>query len=253
MQPLQALLAVPESRSQLVAPRVAEARVLLGVHPLRFVEDAPHLGLQVRIRAVALTAGVGVQLGPVERDHPDPHQTSLGAQPEHLGEQSRERLLVLLAETADRRVVGVLVRGQHPEGDVLPAAPFDLAARALALAVGVEHERDHHRRLVRLPPPTVLAVALVERGEVQLADRIEHEPREVVPGQPVAEAGGHQVLLVTVARQETLGHGGTSESLRPRRHAHRIAMSPSSWVCATASATAATSSLALDGSGSRRF
>ena len=95
------------------------------------------------------------------------------------------------------------------------AAPFGLAARALALAVGIEHERDHHRRLVRLPPPTVLAAARVERGEVELADRIEHKPREVVLGQPVAEAGGQQVLLVTLARQEALGRGGAPESLRP--------------------------------------
>ena len=182
---------------------------------LRLGEDAPHLGLKLRIRAVALTAGVRAEFGAVERDHADPQQTRLGAQPEHPGEQSRQRLLVLLPKAADRGVVGLLVRGQHAEGDVLAAAPFDPAARALALAVGIEHERDHHRRLVRLPPPAVLAVARVERREVELTDRIEHEPREVVLGQPVAEAGGHQVLLVTLARPEALGHGGTPESLRP--------------------------------------
>ena len=63
--------------------------------------------------------------------------------------------------------------------------------------------------------PTVPVAARVERGEVELADRVEHKPREVVLGQPVAEAGGHQVLLVTIALQEALGRGGAPESLRP--------------------------------------
>ena len=39
-----------------------------------------------------------------------------------------------------------------------------------------------------------------------------------------------------VAKQEALGHGGTPKSLRPRRHAHPIAIFPASPVCAAASA-----------------
>jgi hypothetical protein len=98
---------------------------------------------------------------PYERHHADPQQPRLGAQPQHLDKESRQRLLVQLAKAADGGVVGHLVRGEHAEGDVLP---------------------------------------------------------EVVLGKPVPEARGHQVLLVTVARQEALGHGrhlGTTPSPPP--------------------------------------
>ena len=184
----------------------AEARVLRGVHALGLGEDASHLRVDLRARAILLAAGVRAQLRPIERHHADPQQPRRGSQPQHLDEEPGQRLLMLLAEAADGGMVGCLVRGEHAEGGVLPTASLDLPARALASAVGVEQQRDQHGRLVGRPPPAVLPVGGVERREIHLAHRVQHEPGEMVLGKLVPEARGHQEVLVTVARQGARGH-----------------------------------------------
>ena len=96
--------------------------------------------------------GVGVQLRAVERHHADPQQPRLGAQPQHLDEQSRQRLLVRLAEPADGRMVRRLIGGQYSEGDILATAPLDPPAGALAVAVGLQQQRHQHRGLLAVAP-----------------------------------------------------------------------------------------------------
>jgi hypothetical protein len=112
--------------------------------------------------------------------------------------------------TADRRVVGALVGADHPEGDVLPAAALDRARGALADRVGVDEEGDHHLRVVS-GGVAVRSVGGVEGLEVELVDRLDHEPREVIGGQPVAQVGWQQQRLVTVAREEVLSHARRPE------------------------------------------
>jgi hypothetical protein len=52
---------------------------------------------------------------------------ALGAEPEHLAEDVRERLFVAHPEAGDRGVVRRLVGADDPEGDVLAAAALDPA------------------------------------------------------------------------------------------------------------------------------
>ena len=47
-----------------------------------------------------------------------------------------------------------------------------------------------------------------ERGQIELADRVDHEPREVVLGQPLAQARRQQQLLLAITREEVLRHTG---------------------------------------------
>ena len=47
-----------------------------------------------------------------------------------------------------------------------------------------------------------------ERGQIELADRVDHEPREVILGQPLAQARRQQQLLLAITRQEVLRHTG---------------------------------------------
>ena len=49
----------------------------------------------------------------------------------------------------------------------------------------------------------------MKRRQVQLLHRLQHEPGEVLLGQPIAQADRHQVLLLTLTRQVTLRHGPT--------------------------------------------
>jgi hypothetical protein len=68
------------------------------------------------------------------------------------------------------------VRADYPEGDVLAAAALDPPRRALAHAVGVGQQREHHPRVVGRAAVAVGAVGGIERPKVELLDRLDHEP-----------------------------------------------------------------------------
>jgi hypothetical protein len=97
---------------------------------------------------------------------------------------------VALAEAGNRRVIGPVARADHPRGDILHAAPLDPPRGPLADRVDIEQQRHHHRRIVRRPTMTVRPIG-VERGQIHLSDRIDHKPRRVIVGQPLAQAGGN--------------------------------------------------------------
>jgi hypothetical protein len=79
-------------------------------------------------------------------------------------------------------VVGGLVGGQHPEGDVLTAAAFDLPRGAHADAVGVQQHAEQELGVVGGVAVPVVAV------------------------RPVEGLKGEQIGLVAVAAQEVVGH-----------------------------------------------
>src|SRR3954453_5087015 len=64
----------------------------------------------------------------------------------------------------------------------------------------------HHRRIVRRPAPAVLAIASQEGAQIHRVDGVEHEPREVVLRQPLAQARRQQQLLLAITRDEVLPH-----------------------------------------------
>jgi hypothetical protein len=75
--------------------------------------------------------------------------------------------------------------------------------------VAVEQQRHHHRRLVRRAAPAVLAIGRIERGQIELGDRLDHEPRQVALGQPLANVRRQQQLLLAIAPHKVLRHAGT--------------------------------------------
>jgi hypothetical protein len=103
-------------------------------------------------------------------------------------------------------VVGGLVGGQHPEGDVLGAAPFELPGGAHADAVGVQQHTKQEFRIVGGTPVPVGPVGLVERVEVELVDHVQDEAGEVAFGQPVAQVWRQEKRLVRVTTHEVVGH-----------------------------------------------
>ena len=147
-----------------------------------------------------------MDLGAVDGDHPRVDQTGIRTQRQNLAEEAGERILMTLAEPRDRRVVGNLVSGDNAEGHVFLARPLDRARRPDPARVRVEQQRDHHRWLERRPAVPVLPVGGVERAQVHLRHRVEHEPRKVRLRQPVADVGRQQKRLLAVGRKEVLAH-----------------------------------------------
>jgi hypothetical protein len=84
--------------------------------------------------------------------------------------------------------------------------PRSIPRDELPARVRVEQQRDHHRRVVRRPPVTVVPVDGVEHGQVHLGDRGQHEPRKMILGQPLPHARRQQQLLIAITRKEVLGH-----------------------------------------------
>ena len=172
----------------------------------RLPQDLGDLGLDLVEGAVGLVGGVGGQLGAVQRNHTQPHQPGGGAQLERGDQQAGQGLLVAGAEAGDGYMVGGLVAGQHPKGEVLAAAPLDLAGGTHADGVGVQQHAKQGLGVVGGVAVPVGPVAGIESGQVQLVDHVQHEPSQVFGWQPVAQAGRQQEGLVAVAPQKVVGH-----------------------------------------------
>jgi hypothetical protein len=100
--------------------------------------DPLHLALHRFRRPVSTPRRIRGDLAAIDRDHPDPHHPSSRTQLQDLGEQTRERLLMLGAEPGDGGVIGSVLGTQHPEGHMVGTQPFDTPRRALPTGVGVD-------------------------------------------------------------------------------------------------------------------
>jgi hypothetical protein len=87
-----------------------------------------------------------MHLRPIDSEHPNPSQAGISAQRQNLAEQAGDRVLMTLAKPCDRRVIRRLVSRDHPERNVLDALALNHPRRALAAAIRVEPQRDHHLR-----------------------------------------------------------------------------------------------------------
>ena len=71
------------------------------------------------------------------------------------------------------------------------AAALDRPRGPLPQRVAVEQQRDHHRRVMRRPTMTVRAVGTIELGQIDLADHVEHQPRQVTSSIHSRRLGGN--------------------------------------------------------------
>ncbi len=143
----------------------------------------------------------------IQGDQPQADQAGGGAQLQRLDQEPGQGLFVADSEPGDSDVVGGAVAAQDAVGDVLVAAPFDLAGGADPGAVGVQQHGQQHPGLIRGPAVSVSSIRLEERAEVELVDHVEHEPGQVVGRQPVTQVGWEQEGLVAVTGTEVVGHG----------------------------------------------
>jgi hypothetical protein len=115
---------------------------------------------------------------------------------------------VALAKPGDRRVIGLPVRRDHAERDVLNTPAFDHPRGALPARVGVDQQRDHHRRIMRRPAVSVGAVIGIKRRQIHRLYRRYHEPREVILRQPLIQTRRQEKRLLAIAPQEVPRHDG---------------------------------------------
>ncbi len=149
---------------------------------------------------------VGVHLRPVDRDHPDPHQPRPLAQPKHTAEQPGQRVLVAGTEPRDRRVIRLLLSGDHPVSNILHTT----YARSHAMNV-----HPAHTRTTKATPPST---ARTPRGPTHPDGRSHKTPTDPFPaltptqttpnGPPAANhadpaASRH---LLTITLKKVLGH-----------------------------------------------
>ena len=50
------------------------------------------------------------------------------------------------------------------------------------------------------------AVLAIELAQIHLLNRLDHEPRQVILRQPLTQRRRHQKRLLTITRDEVLGH-----------------------------------------------
>ena len=125
-----------------------------------------------------------------------------------------ERVLMGRPEPGDGRVIRNLVRSQHPEGDILGAAPLDDPAGTFTDAIRVHQQRHHQRRVVRGAAPTISPVRRHERDEVELLDDVQHEPRQMISWKPLRQRRRQQEQLIAITSHEVVSHDPSSHRAR---------------------------------------
>jgi hypothetical protein len=160
-----------------------------------------------RVGGVALRPGrVRRDLRPVDRDHPEPDHPRLVAQPQHLREQARHRVLVGLDEPGDRGMVRHQQPTDHLEPGITGAGPLDRPRRLDPDRMRVDRQGQHHRRVVRRATLPIDPIPGVEPGQVQLVDHVQHMPDQIVLRQPLPKINRQQHRLIPLRHTKIPNH-----------------------------------------------
>jgi hypothetical protein len=173
-----------------------------GIGPGRLGKNLPGL----RQRPVRLLRGVAGQLGALQAECSQRHHALGGQQPQHLAEQSAQRLLMPRPEPGDGGVIRAQPAGDHPVADVAHAPLPGHPAGPLALAVAIQQQRHHHLRAERRAPVTISPVPAPELAQIQGGHRVQHHEHQIVLRQPVPHIQRHQQRLITLRANEILRH-----------------------------------------------
>jgi len=151
--------------------------------------------------------GVGLDLAAVQSHVAQFDQSCLPAEAKDLGEQTGQGREMALAKRGDGVVVGVLITGQHPVGDLFVGGSLQPAGRGLALGISVDEELHEHGRVIsRAAAKLVFLVGAHDGRKIQGVDHVGDEEGQVIRGEPLLEAGGKKILLIEIVGQEVPGH-----------------------------------------------
>jgi hypothetical protein len=112
-------------------------------------------------------------------------------------------------QSRDCRMIRRPIGGNHPKRHAIDAAVLDLVRRPHPLPVRVAHHRGHHRRVIRRLTMPIAAIGPIERGQIQLLERIEHKPRQMADRQPLPQGQRQQ------SRSHAMKFGPPPTRLKP--------------------------------------
>lgn len=198
-----------------IAPPVRPIRgIIPGIGSLGLLEQRLDLGLQPGLlrdhAAVAhrlVLRGIRLDLGPIQGDVPQFHQTRPLAELQDLDKQVGQSGQMLFPKVADRPEIRPLVRRQDPKGHILLQFPRNLPRRRNPHGVGIEQHLHQQLRMIRGRAAHHPAIGRQDGMEVQGLHQIRQEVRQVLLRQPVARRRRQQ--------QQVVGFVGTKA---PSRH-----------------------------------
>jgi hypothetical protein len=130
---------------------------------------------------------------------------------DELGKAAREQVAMRTAERAQRVVIGVRLRAQEPHRDVLVSGPLNLPAGEDAGGITIDEQPEHHaRRIVRIAGAAFIDARALQ---VQLAERIHDEMRQMIGGHPIAPIGRQEQRRVVLDVDEAGSHAPSTRNL----------------------------------------
>jgi hypothetical protein len=127
-------------------------RVLDGIGRFGLGQDRRDLLVDRLRRAVGRQRRIGRHLRAVQRDHAQASQSGGATQLQHRHEHHLHPCGVPSAKARDHAMVRHVVADDHAKAHVAPAQSLHLAARTMAVGVGVDEHRQHHGRCERRLP-----------------------------------------------------------------------------------------------------
>ena len=93
---------------------------------------------------------------------------------------------MLLPETGNRVVIGVLVCRKIAKRQIVIAGLFDGSRTGHANAVAVHQQADEQKRVIRRQPPSVAPLVLgINRRQVQFVANVRNEAGQVILWKPL--------------------------------------------------------------------
>ena len=185
------------------------------VRPVRRLglgQQLGHFGLQLRLDLAgmligqrAVPAGIGVDLGAVERHRAHLEHAHLARHRQHLDEQPLDLLEKPPPERRDRVVIRMLVRRDEAERHRVIGRPLQLAAREHAGRVAIDQDAQQQRRVIGRRARA--AVAPAHRPQIQAVDHLHHKAGQVLLRQPLVNRRRQKEPGLAVDRPE-VAHAG---------------------------------------------
>ena len=187
-----------------------------------------HFGLQLAfdlggmfIGQRAVPAGIGVDLGAIQRHRAKLEQAHLAGQFQHPHEQRFDVLEKAPTKRRNGVVVGMIVRRNEAERHRIIGRPLQLAARKHAGRIAINQQPQQQGRMITGRPGA--AIAPHHRRKVQPVDHLDNKPRQMPLGKPVIERGRKQKSRVAVKLAEIAHRSAPKrESIAPQYPASRI-------------------------------
>jgi hypothetical protein len=191
---------------QFLRDRHAIRRIRL-VRRLGLRQQIGHLGLQLRLDLArvligqrAVTAGIGVDLGPVEPHRAHLQNAHLARQKQNLDEKRLDLLQKPPPERRDRVVIGVFVRRDEAERHAVVRRPLQLAARKYPRRIAINQKTQQKRRVIRRRARPTIATA--HRTKIKPIDNFNYKPRQMALRQPLVNRGRQKKSRIAVYRPE---------------------------------------------------